>query len=505
MDKTVIIFGGGLGGLCCGAFLAKEGYRVRIFEKHYALGGGLHEFKREGVSFETGMHVVGALSPGDVLHRIFSYLGVMPHIRILPAGDSCFELVRIASDGKEYRMHRGGEAFAAALGEEFPKERESIRQYMRALYRICDEVKLYNLEKTDASFREYSGMFTTSVGEFIDSFVCHPRLRSALGFCNPLYAGSRYRTPVYIHALISKLYIEGAAQMVGGSRQLADALVGVIRENGGEVYAGNGIRHVEISGKAIAWVETADGVQHRADTYISSLHPSALFRLLDVSRLQRSYRERLEAIPNTYSAFTTYIVFKPETFPFFNHTFYYQDDYSDTWEHDVYTEASWPRGLMFVTPATTYGDVYARKMIVNCIMNYDTVRPWEDTFTGHRGEGYASFKQRCEQRVLDKLQEIFPQIRSCIRSVYSATPLTLRDFSGQKEGALYGVRKDCRQMERSHIPVRTKLGNLLLTGQNIKLHGILGVPLTAILTCGELLGVNYLLDKINGHNRIIHP
>jgi all-trans-retinol 13,14-reductase len=47
------------------------------------------------------------------------------------------------------------------------------------------------------------------------------------------------------------------------------------------------------------------------------------------------------------------------------------------------------------------------------------------------------------------------------------------------------------------VPVRTKLRNLLLSGQNVKLHGILGVPLTAITTCGELLGVDYLLDKIN--------
>jgi all-trans-retinol 13,14-reductase len=500
MDKSVIIFGGGLGGLCCGAFLSKEGYRVKIFEKHYTLGGGLHEFSRNGVSFETGMHVVGAFEPGAVLHRICSYLGFMHRITVLPEDEDCFELVHIASDQKKYRMPKGKDAFVEALSAEFPEEREHIRQYIHALYRMCDEVKLYNLEKTDASFHQYPETFTTSVGDFINSFANHPHLRSALAFCNPLYAGSQYRTPVYIHALISKLYIEGAARLVGGSQQLADELAAVTRRHGGEIHVNTGITHIEIKGKEIDYVTTANGATHRADCYISSIHPSALFRLLDDSKLQRSYRERIGSIPNTYSAFTMYIVFKPATFPFFNYTYYYQDDYSDTWEHDVYTEESWPRGLMFITPPKTLHDVYAEKMIVNCIMKYETVKPWEHTLTGRRGEGYAAFKQRCEQRVLDKLQEIYPDIRACIRSVYSATPLTLRDYCNQKDGALYGVKKDCRHIEHSHIPVRTKLKNLLLTGQNIKLHGILGVPLTAILTCGELVGSDYLLDKINGND-----
>ncbi|MDR2118493.1 MAG: FAD-dependent oxidoreductase [Tannerellaceae bacterium] len=505
MDKeSVIIIGGGIGGLFCGAILSREGYRVKIFEKHTALGGGLHEFTRDGVSFETGMHVVGAFAPGQVLHRICSYLGVMHRLCVLPEDEDCFELFHIASDRKKYRMPRGFDAFIERIGAEFPEEREHVAQYLHALYRICDEVKLYNLEKTDASFQEYSGRFMTSVGDFIDSFTSNPRLRFVLAFCNPLYAGSRYQTPVYIHALISKLYIEGAARLVGGSRQLADGLVEQIRRHGGEVYARRGITRIEITGDRIACVTAADGTQHRADRYISSIHPSSLFRLLDTSKLQRSYRERIDTIPNTYSVFTMYIVFKPGTFPFFNYTYYYQDDYRDTWEHDVYTEESWPRGLMFITPPATMHDVYAEKMIVNCIMNYETVKPWEHTVSGKRGEAYEAFKRRCEQRILDKLQEVYPQIRSCIRSRYSSTPLTIRDYCNQKEGALYGVAKDCRHIERSHIPIRTKLKNLLLTGQNIKLHGILGVPLTAILTCAELVGLDYLLDKINADGTAQH-
>ena len=38
---------------------------------------------------------------------------------------------------------------------------------------------------------------------------------------------------------------------------------------------------------------------------------------------------------------------------------------------------------------------------------------------------------------------------------------------------------------------------LLLTGQNVNLHGICGVPLTAIETAEAIVGKNVILEKIN--------
>lgn len=49
----------------------------------------------------------------------------------------------------------------------------------------------------------------------------------------------------------------------------------------------------------------------------------------------------------------------------------------------------------------------------------------------------------------------------------------------------------------SQLPVYTKVKNLLFTGQNINLHGICGVPLTAIITAEAILGTNFLVREIN--------
>jgi all-trans-retinol 13,14-reductase len=483
--------------LFCGAILSKEGYSVKVFEQHYKVGGGLHQFKREGVAFETGMHIVAAFQAGGVLNRICSYLGIMDKLTILPEDDDCFEVFHVACDRKKYRIPRGADRFVESLGREFPGEKENIARYIKAVYAICDKVKLYNLEKPDDTYPNYSESFAGSVGDFINSFTENEQLRAVLAFGNPLYAGERYKTPAYIHALISKLYLEGASRFAGGSQQLADALAEVITQEGGAVYAGEGVTAIDIEDRTITGVRTAGGETHRADHYISAIHPSSLFELTGASKIQRSYRQRIDSIPSTYSAFTLYIIFRRDTFPFFNHTYYYVENYDDVWQQNQYTPGTWPKGLMFLTPPEKEQGRFAGKMIVNGIMNFETVRQWEHTTSGKRGAGYEAFKHRCEQQVIGKLEEIYPDIRSCIRSVYSASPLTIRDYYKQKEGALYGVKKDCTNMALSHIPVRTKVKNLLLTGQNINLHGILGVPLTAITTCAELTGLEYLLNKIN--------
>jgi len=496
-NRTVIIIGGGIGGLFCGAILSREGWNVKIFEQHYKIGGGLHHFSRQGIEFETGMHVMGAFHPNGVLHRMCSYLGINDQLPVKQMDEDCFDLFHVEADNTKYLMPRGFKNYTDYLCKHFPAEKDNIRRYMEALYALCDEVKLYNLELPDPSYQEFSEGFMQSAGDFIDSFTHDARLRSVLAYGNPLYAGDRYTTPVFIHALITKFYIEGACRLVGGSQQLADALVGVIRKAGGEIYLRNGIKRVEIDDRKVECVIADDGTAHRADRYISSIHPSSFFKLTDTSKIQKSYWRRIDSIPNTYSAFSLYIIFKPETFPFLNYTYYYQKDYDETWQHDQYTDDTWPRGLMLVTPPVSANDKYAEKMIVNCIMTYETVRRWEDTRTGRRGNDYEEFKLRCQEKILRKLEEIYPDIRTRIKAVYTSSPLTIRDYYNQKEGAMYGVRKDCRNMALSHISVRTKLSNMLFTGQCINLHGILGVPLTAINTCAELVGMEYLLGRIN--------
>jgi all-trans-retinol 13,14-reductase len=152
---------------------------------------------------------------------------------------------------------------------------------------------------------------------------------------------------------------------------------------------------------------------------------------------------------------------------------------------------------MYFTPAEKEQGDYASKMIINCIMNFNQVRQWENTTVGHRGDDYTEWKQQHIDKVLHRMSLIYPNFKACIFDVFASSPLTIRDYYNVKDGSLYGFRKDCQNMALSQVPVYTKVRNLFLTGQNINLHGICGVPLTAINTAEAILGENVLIDKIN--------
>ena len=76
MKSSVIIIGSGLGGMACGILLARSGCLVTILEQNATPGGCLQRFRRGNAAFDTGMHYIGSMAPGETLHTLFRQLGI---------------------------------------------------------------------------------------------------------------------------------------------------------------------------------------------------------------------------------------------------------------------------------------------------------------------------------------------------------------------------------------------------------------------------------------------
>ena len=192
-----------------------------------------------------------------------------------------------------------------------------------------------------------------------------------------------------------------------------------------------------------------------------------------------------------------FIELNEHTFPFSNSSNYFVKDYDQYSKMGSLTPEDWPQGFMYNTPPPQDGP-YAKTLEINCMMEYAWVKPWEDTTVGHRGAEYEEWKRIQTEKVIDMMEGIYPGFRSCIKKIYASSPLTVRDYYGNKEGSLYGFHHDCNNLLQSQLSVFTKVRNLFLTGQNIGNHGLYGVSLTAIQTAEAVIGQsNTIIQKIN--------
>lgn len=496
MSKSCVIIGGGIGGLFTGAFLSKNGYKVTVLEKNPIIGGGLQCFYRNGKIYETGMHVAGGFEPGGNLYKICRYLGIYDRLDIQHIPARCMDELYYHSTGEVFKISSGKEHFAESLIRYFPHQRQGILDYVDEIFRITEEVPLFQLKAASGTPIIYSPNFTIAADKLIAKFVTDGKLREILAYLNPLYGGVAGHTPAYVHALINVLYIKGASRFVGGSQQLASALQSVITDNGGQVLTNQEVTEINVTDKAVTRVVTKQGVEYHANHYVSAIHPTELIRLCSAGSFLHGFVKRLNEIPNSYSAFSLYIDLKDNSIPYIDHTCYYMERFGNIWNITDSPDHEWPSSFMYMTPPDANQGMYASRLLVHCIMNYDAVKRWSDSTVGKRGEKYLEWKRNCTEKIVAKLGHIFPDFKNKVNAIYSASPLTIRDYFHTKDGSMFGYRKDCDNLYLTQLPVYTKVRNLLLTGQNVNLHGICGVPLTAILTAEALLGNDYLINEI---------
>jgi all-trans-retinol 13,14-reductase len=68
-----------------------------------------------------------------------------------------------------------------------------------------------------------------------------------------------------------------------------------------------------------------------------------------------------------------------------------------------------------MTPCEKEQGEFATKMIINSIMPYSACAKFADTFTGRRGEEYEAWKQQHIDKVLAKMELLYPGFREQLR------------------------------------------------------------------------------------------
>ncbi|WP_153396236.1 phytoene desaturase family protein [Chryseobacterium vaccae] len=494
-EYDILVIGSGLGGLVSALILAKEGLKVCVLEKNNQYGGNLQTFSRDKLIFDTGVHYLGGLSKGQNLHQFFSYLEIMDELELHQMDEDGYDKISFEDENIEYPHAQGYENFIEQLTAYFPGEKQNLENYCEEIQYVCGQFPRYHVVGKDNYNEEILHLNTK---RFIESVTQNKKLQAVLLGSNFLYAGDSENIPFYVHALTVNSYIQSAYKCVKGGSQISKLLIRKLRQYGAEVH-----KHSEVSefifneNDVLTSVKTSDGKEYTAKKFISNIEIRSAIKLIGEERLKKSFLNRVLSWKPVSSCFSVYLVLKPHSVPNFNYNLYHYQSEEQVWNAYQYTKENWPVTYMLSSTPSKHHPEYAESLTAISYMDFEEVRIWETTVNTvaeehERGAAYEKFKLEKAERMIEALEKKIPGLRNSIKSVYTSSPLSYRDYIGSLEGNMYGYMKSSDNPLKTMVSPRTKIDNLFLTGQSVNMHGILGVTIGAFNTCAEILGKEHI-------------
>ena len=482
MRYDVVIIGSGFGGLVCAHLLAKAGKRVLVLERQQQAGGCIQSYSRKGLALDTGLHYVGGLGEGQNLHKIFTHLGLMklPWQRLDADG---FDQITIG--GETFAFAEGYDHFVDTLAARFPKERKALQQYVTMLQE-SDSVSF----GSDGAYR----IFGLNAYDYLTQLFSDELLVNVLSGSAMKMELRKESLPLFTFAHGNSSFIQSSWRLKGDGNLIVKSLVDDLRSFGGDLVCNAEVEELVERDGQIAAARCKNGETYEGALFISDIHPAQTFELIKDSKLlKRIFRLRMKTMENTRGTFTASLVLKPGALPYFNHNkFVYRK--ANVW---TYPEEDRETGGVMISCRVPETGSDTRQIDLLTPMSWDECQAWSNTHVGHRGEDYLQMKQRKADACIALAETVIPGLRDMIEQQYTSTPLTYRDYTLTPDGSSYGVRKDCRNLVMTMLSPRTPIQNLMLTGQNLMLHGLEGVSMTALLTCSEILGFEYIKQIIN--------
>ncbi len=286
-----IVIGSGMGGLTTASLLAQVAHkRVLILERHFKAGGFTHSFRRERYQWDVGLHYVGDMQPGSMSRNVMDFI-TAGAVQWYPIGSP---IEQYLFPDARFDVPSDPIAFRDALIDRFPKERPAIVQYFSDVQlakswmsrwfvsKVCSQL----LGNVLTAFGGRLARMTTA--EYMDSRFQDPLLKSIL--CGQWldYGTPPLESAFGFHALIVADYLKGGFYPVGGSAEIAKAVVGIVEACGGSCMVNHRATEILIEqGKAtgVRAEHQGQSVEFRAPLVVSNASAATTFGQLVKSGL----------------------------------------------------------------------------------------------------------------------------------------------------------------------------------------------------------------------------
>lgn len=507
-----IVIGSGIGGLSAAALLAKHAAkRVLVLERHYAAGGFTHVFHRPGYEWDVGVHYIGEVhDSASPVRRIFDHIGE-GRLEWSPMPDV---YDRILIGDRSYDFVSGRQRFADRMKQYFPAEARAIDRYLELVAEASRAARPFFAEKAIPAFaarvagrllrRGFLKLASRTTAEVLAELTDNPELIAVLTGQWGDYGLPPSQSSFGIHAMIAAHYLEGASYPVGGAASIASAIAPVIERAGGKILVSAEVAEILIdrSNRACG-VRMADGRELSSDIVISDAGAHNTFsRLLQPATAARlGIMPKLEAIPPSSAHMCLYLGLRQRSgdppLGATNLWIYPSNDHDgNVRRFSENPEAPFP--VLFVSFPSEKDPDFARRhpgratIEAVTLAPYDWFAAWQDRRWKQRGPGYDALKQRFTDRILDRLEQQLPGIRSRIEHCELSSPLSTRNFANYEHGEIYGLSATPARFQTRELQPRTGIRNLFLTGSDAASFGVTGALVGGVLSASAILGRNLI-------------
>lgn len=356
---TIIVIGGGFGGLAAAIRLQAAGCQVTLVEARAKLGGRAYQLQAEGFTFDMGPTLITAPELLEDLWRLagrdlrtdVDLVELSPFYRVLFQDGRAFDYWgKTEQDEEEIARFAPGDvagyrAFLAA----------SKRLYERAFVDLAGQPFLslgsfLRVVPELLSFGAQRSVYATAARYFRD-----PHLRMVFSF-HPLFIGGNPFRASSIYSIVPYLERLGGVHFArGGMYRVVEALEALFCSLGGEVRCGTPVTQILVKEHRVVGVRLGDETSLAADAVVANSDVArAYLDLLPAEVRPRLFTKQLEKARYSMSCFLLYLGLKRHYPQLRHHTILMPHNYRKL-IHEIFDGQGMPADLALYlhTPTRT--------------------------------------------------------------------------------------------------------------------------------------------------------
>ncbi len=477
VDYPTVIIGAGLGGLCCGAYLARQGIPVTLVEKHLIPGGYATSFSRGGFDFEVSLH--GTSINNNTSARILKDIGVLDDLDLVELP----EFYSLKVEGQEIIAvgQRDPEAYIRLLSLMYPHEEKGIRSLVEKMVGIADESDRIFTENPLVKGIIYKLRFpgryplmwsvrNQTLDELLNDHVSDETLKEYLAALWGYHGLPPSKLSGFYYAVATGDYLKnGSFYIRERSQDLSNALAKTIEDAGGEIIYGAKAEKILVKGGAVMGVELEDQRILPARAVVSNASAIETFsRMLPQGALPEGYRKKIGSYRPSISSFMVWLGLNQEIGNRIRHAHVYVSSGQVSEKSFASVLKGEVENMSF--SVSMYDNIFKgysmpgmSTVSITALSGFEPWKRFAGDYEAGRKDAYMAEKQRWADVLIRRAEEqVLPGLSSMIEVMDASTPLTNIRFTGNTHGAIYGFEQSMENSYMNRIDNRTPLEGLYL-------------------------------------------